>query len=409
MSKRALIAKYLEDIRASYWFLPTNLALFAVILAQLSLWVDKETVFLPEAWLTTQVDGARSTLAVMSQATIGVAGVMFSITIVAVSFASGNFGPRLIGNFMRDRGTQWSLGILIATFVYALLVLRAVQSPYGPDGDNAAFVPHLSILLAFGLTAISVMAMIYYVHHIPEIINVSNISAGLGRRLKAALEGEAGQPPSTTQGTIIDFPESAPDCTVSLRDCGYIQTWNKELLKQLAQEHDIFVAVQHVAGDFVSPNTAVLKIWNVSEPSDELSQSFRDCFALGQNPTEPQNPLFIVSQLVEMVARAMSPGVNDPFTAVNCINWLYVGLGAATDLMSQLDFRTDGRVQYPVINFAALLDASFGRIEPYVRDDRIVMSHLFEVTDRLAQETENKQAKAALQGLIDRLKNPADT
>lgn len=143
MGKRAYLLKLLQDVRASYWFLPSLLVLVGLLLASVMGWVDRNpsvVLFnLPKTLLDTQADGARSTLAVIAQSVIGVTGVVFSMTLVAVSFASGNFGPRLIGNFMRDRSTQWSLGILIATFVYALVVLRTVQDEI--DGGAAQFVP----------------------------------------------------------------------------------------------------------------------------------------------------------------------------------------------------------------------------------------------------------------------------
>lgn len=402
MSKRALIAKYLQDLRASYWFVPTNFAVFAVILAQVMLYLDHSYDILPESWRTTQVEGARSTLALISQSMIGVAGVMFSMTIVAVSFASGNFGPRLIGNFMRDRGNQLSLGILIATFVYTLLILRAVQSQFGPDGDGAAFVPHLSMGVALGLTAIAVMSMIYFVHHIPEIINVSNITADLGQRLQEALRSHiAGQGDKTTDNTDA-FPQRDADRHVWLDQSGYVQTWNRQRLAELAEEHALFLSVEKVAGDFVSPSSPILRIWSKTEVSDQLLEVLKDCFALGTVPTEAQNPLFIVDQLVEMVARAMSPGVNDPFTAINCINWIYVGLTTAANHEGGLKPRAQGRLKYQTLTLEALLERSIGSLGFYVRDDPMVAAHLNETLNRLKKETSDATVLAQIDGMDKR-------
>lgn len=406
MSKRALIAKYLQDIRASYWFLPTALALLAVLVAQSTLALDRNNPPLPDSWQTTQVEGARATLALISQSMIGVAGVMFSITIVAVSFASGNFGPRLIGNFMRDRGNQWCLGILIATFVYTLLILRAVQSAFGPNGEGAAFVPHVSMLVALGLTAVAVMSMIYFVHHIPETINVSNISAALGNRLHTSLRSARSTDDDTDRSDDHAIPDRAADVQVRLHASGYIQTWNKSRLEELATEHDMVVQVAHVAGDFISSNTPVLQIWCAADVPDKLLDAFRDCFALGSVPTEPQNPLFIVDQLVEMVARAMSPGVNDPFTAMNCINWLYIGLGTAAASADHTKHCAPGRVKHPIVDFETLLAASFGNIEPYVRDDKIVVAHLTKMLDRLAEEVAPGAARDQIKKLRENVAKP---
>ena len=160
MDSGAKIAKLLQDIRASYWFLPTSMVLLSVLLALLTLYVDRHMddmpFSLPETFSNTQVDGARSLMSIISQSAFGVAGVMFSMTMVAVSFASGNFGPRLIGNFMRDRGNQLSLGTLIATFVFALMVARAIQDPADAGGEDPikAYVPHLSIMVSMGLMGV---------------------------------------------------------------------------------------------------------------------------------------------------------------------------------------------------------------------------------------------------------------
>ena len=399
MSKRALFAKYLQDLRASYWFVPTVFVICAVLLAQLTLFIDHRFDVLPESWRTTQVEGARSTLALISQSMIGVAGVMFSMTIVAVSFASGNFGPRLIGNFMRDRGNQLSLGILIATFVYTLLILRAVQSQFGPDGDGAAFVPHLSMVIALGFTAVAVLSMIYFVHHIPEIINVSNISAELGHKLQAAIKAHIAGQGDQNPDDADKFPTRDPDHHIRLDQSGYIQTWNRQRLGQLAEEHGLFLSIEMVAGDFVSPSSPLLHVWTKDPASDELAEALRECFALGSVPTEAQNPLFIVDQLVEMVARAMSPGVNDPFTAINCINWVYVGLTTGANHEGGITSTKQGRLRYQTLTFEALLSRSVGSIAPYVQEDPMVLAHLGKMLGNVKAETGNADAAAKIEEL----------
>lgn len=398
MGKRALLAKLLQDIRASYWFLPTVLVVAATILVQVTLYLDHHTSWLPQTWQTTQVAGARATLSVMAQSIIGVAGVMFSLTIVAVSFASGNFGPRLIGNFMQDRGNQWSLGILIATFVYALLILRAVQSPYGPEADAADFVPHLSLLVAFALTGISIMAMIFYVHHIPEIINVSNISADLGARLRLAIERLIDTQADHENEPTVSFPKGPPDIRVCLLNDGYVQTWNRSQLRQLADENDLYIKVQHAAGAFISTSTPVLDVWGGDPEDGTFCGDLRDCFAIGSNPTETQNVLFVAQQLVEMIARALSPGINDPYTAINCVNWIYVGLGTAANYKGGLQPQPQpqGRVEHPVVDFEKLLVATVEQALPYICSDKIAAKHLDKIIAQLVAETENETACAAL-------------
>lgn len=408
MSKRALVSKLIQDVRASYWFLPGSLVCLAALLAQGTLYLDQHPDFLPfdlpKGLRDTQVDGARSLMSIISQSVFGVAGVMFSMTIVAVSFASGNFGPRLIGNFMRDRGNQWSLGILVATFVYALLITRAIQSPTGADADlsTALFVPYLSILIALGLTFVSVFTVVYFVHHIPETINVSNITAGLGKRLvrdiKALIDMQSDRDPSTTPIQ----PTGDPAMTVTLGQSGYIQTMNKEQLRNLAQDHDLFIDVPLPVGEFVTEDTVVLRIWGPQVP-DEAQEELTSCFALGHSPTESQNLMFIVDQLVEMIARAMSPGVNDPFTAINCLNWLHSACVAAANHKGGLRAVQDGPVKTKALVFGDLLEASFGVPWKYIHADPLCARHMRVIFAQLPNQLEDPDHLDSFRAFMDRV------
>ncbi|KAJ04283.1 DUF2254 domain-containing protein [Sulfitobacter mediterraneus] len=408
MSKRALVSKLIQDVRASYWFLPGSLVCLAALLAQGTLYLDQHPDFLPfdlpKGLRDTQVDGARSLMSIISQSVFGVAGVMFSMTIVAVSFASGNFGPRLIGNFMRDRGNQWSLGILVATFVYALLITRAIQSPTGADADlsTALFVPYLSILIALGLTFVSVFTVVYFVHHIPETINVSNITAGLGKRLvrdiKTLIDTQSDRDPSTTPTQ----PTGDPAMTVTLGQSGYIQTMNKEQLRNLAQDHDLFIDVPLPVGEFVTEDTVVLRIWGPQVP-DEAKEELTSCFALGHSPTESQNLMFIVDQLVEMIARAMSPGVNDPFTAINCLNWLHSACVAAANHKGGLRSVQDGPVKTKALEFGDLLEASFGVPWKYIHADPLCARHMRVIFAQLPHQLEEPEHLDSFRAFMDRV------
>ena len=181
-----LVFTWLSSLRRTYWFWPSAMTAGAVVLGFALPLLDAT---LGADWTrsvgfvrATQVDGARAILTTLAGAALGVAGVAFSITIVAVSFASANFGPRLIGNFMADRTNQIILGVFVATFVYCITVLSTVHDRVELEEDVLqAFVPQISTLFAVLLTLASVGALIHYIHHIPESINVMNLTASLGR------------------------------------------------------------------------------------------------------------------------------------------------------------------------------------------------------------------------------------
>lgn len=379
MKKRALLLKLVQDIRASYWFIPAALVLTALALAHVSEWLDRHAELLPfrlpPAITDTQVDGARSTLSTIATSVIGVTGVMFSMTIVAVSFAAGTYGPRLIGNFMRDRGNQISLGILIATFVYALSILRAVQDPSEAGGIDA-FVPQYSMLIAMLGSVIAVFTMIFFVHHVPETINVSNITADLGRRLEREIINLIEANEALEDADRPRAPEEDPDQEITLSAAGYIQTLNYQRVEALADDHGWRFSIDKVPGDFVTPFTPVLRIWADKDLSEQSCADLRGCFAVGVGRTEHQNVLFLVDELVEMLARALSPGVNDPFTAINCLNWMHNALKTAKHYRSGLGEEGAGKYRFgPKLTYDALFRRSFLASFPYCENDHLTLAH----------------------------------
>ena len=140
-------------------------------------------------------DSARQILTTLAAAVITVVGVVFSITIVTLTLASTQFGPRILRNFIRDRGTQVTLGTFVATFVYATLVLVSI----GPGGGGREFVPHLSITVAVGLVTVSLGVLIYFIHHIAMSIQLPHVIASIAKDLSRAIDVESrdDDPPET--------------------------------------------------------------------------------------------------------------------------------------------------------------------------------------------------------------------
>ena len=196
---KARILAHIDGLRSSYWFIPSVMALGAIVLSFVTTaidgrigpgWIERVS------WLyANKPDGARGLLSTVAGSMIGVAGVTFSITIASVVYASGQYGPRLLTNFMSDRGNQVTLGTFIATFLYCLLVLRTIRAAdeasgaANPSGDVVgAFVPHVAIVTALVLALASVGVLIFFIHHVPESIHVSHVIAGVGRDLSEKIE-----------------------------------------------------------------------------------------------------------------------------------------------------------------------------------------------------------------------------
>lgn len=383
MNLSARLIQLYRHLWTSYWCIPVAILLAAIALAALTTGLDHVygDVFETEIFYLRplQPETARVVLSMIAGSIIGVAGVVFSITMVAVSFASGTFGPRLIGNMMRDRGSQVSLGCFIGTFVYSLIVLRFVRVDSG-IGD--AFTPYMSIGTSMALAIFCMGVLIYFIHHVPETINIELIIARLGRDLKSGIKTrfprkDDGPTPLRSENTPwIDSADIDDAEMISPMDEGYIQALDVNQLGELAEKHDLRVKILHRPGAFVTLCDPVCAVWSENALSGEARRKLQGCFALGSSPTVNQNIEFVADQLVEIIARALSPGVNDPYTAVAAINWLQVGIleFAASENMADSFNQTD-RVCADTYLFNDFVSAIFIKSSPYIMSNAHVTRH----------------------------------
>ncbi len=322
-----------QETRASYWFYPALFTLLAALLAILTVWLDRHGA---AEWLTShewvdeaRPEGARNVLNVISGSMIGVASTVFSITIAAVVYASGSYGPRLLANFMEDRGNQLSLATFIATFVYAVLVLRVVRDAYETSGDPG-FVPQLSLMIATGMMAASIAVLVYFLNHVPASIRINAVLEGIGARLLRAVRERF---PHDCAGEQRDqAPQGVP---VPATRTGYVQIVDFAGLDRIAREAGCRIELRLRPGDFVHPDIVLLAVVGGKAPDEAMAERLRGCFSLGAMRSPAQDIEFLIDELVEIALRALSPGINDPFTAVTALHWL----GAATAQIGERDLR----------------------------------------------------------------------
>lgn len=393
LENMARITKLLQDMRASYWFVPGLMMVVAFLLAVGIEALDRHfsNLYTPmlRDWMTTQSDAVRSLLSVIAQSVITVTGVLFSMTVVAVSFASSNFGPRLIGNFMRDRGTQISLGVLISTFVFALATLRSVQD-FGADG--LTFVPLLSLVLALVMTFASVIVMIYFIHHVPEMINLENLCHKLGSKLQSQLIELCQANGSASLGDEIESDwmketEGQDPKPIFLKTAGYVQAVDFNQITKTAAENDLSIEVIAVPGQFVHPQRPALKVYSGEPLSESTEAQLRACFATGAGKTDTQNVMFVAQQLVEIIARALSPSVNDPYTACTCLNWLHASLQELAVSETVAIARCPSHhVKIPPVTFHQLLHITHVDSRQYILGDIMVKRHAEMLLQELARQ-----------------------
>jgi uncharacterized membrane protein len=419
----ALIIKYLYRLRASYWFVPAVMVVGAIAFSILTLWMDRR---FGDAWLehvpfldANTPESARSVLSAIAGSMITVAGVTFSMTILSVSFAAAQFGPRLIGNFMRDRGNQVTLGTFIAAYVYCLMVIRSVRgaeelATSAASGDALqAFVPQISVLCGIALALSSVSVLIYFIHHVPETIDVSNIAKSVGRELESSIQTlfpeSIGTPPAAQDGDDGERPalcEEEPH-TVAASAFGYLQAVDGDGLFELATERDLIVRLQYRPGDFATGSDLLLHVWPKDAVDDELESQLRACFAWGGERTPTQNTLFLVDQLVEIVARALSPGVNDPFTAIACLQWLERSLITLGERRTPGPFRYDDdgalRVISHAVPYSTFCERVFGQTRQYVAADRNASLATMQMLASLVLAQSDEDRRTVLLGHVDTL------
>ena len=386
---RGQFYKYWNRVRSSFWFVPTVMAGVAVVFALVGVTVDEpvtEWLALNLGWtFTGGAEGASAVLGIIAGSMITIAGVVFSMTLVALSLASSQLGPRLLRNFMRDTSTQAVLGTFIATFVYCLLVLRTIRR-----AGEGAFVPHLSVSLGVVLAVSSVGVLIYFIHHVSVSIQANEIAARIGRELIAKIDhlfpehiGQEGprvptDPPDA--GFIGMFDREARP--VAADEDGYLQFIDGDALLALAIEEDLVVRLERRSGNYVVAGCPLVLIWPGSRVTEQLTKQVQSLFVMGHQRISDQDIEFGVNKLVEMAVRALSPGLNDPFTAIACVDHLGSALCrlAARDMPSPYSY--DRQNQLRLIaradTFQEVVDAAFNQIRQYGRTSAAVTLRLLE-------------------------------
>lgn len=394
----ARLRQFWADLSASFWLRPTAMTIAAVLLAEVL--VRAEGLDLPswvEAWVYAGGrSGARDVLGTVASATIGVAGTTFSITVAALSLASNQMGPRLLRNFTRDPGNQYALGALLATFAYSLVALRSVH-----EQEQGAFVPQLAVsvglLLAFGCVGV----LIWFIHHVAASINVDRVVALVHDDLSRALRA---LPQSDTEDGAKDEPEEPPKlsrgtaATLVAPAGGYLRVLDDEALADWAAAHDAVLRLRVRPGGFVFPGGLVGEV-APARLRDEAQAVLAGAMALGDTRSIEQDMEFAARQLVEIGLRALSPGINDPFTAIAVLD----RLGAALCDMAGRALPTgrtvrDGRIRLyrARTDYDGLVDTMFHMLRQSGVDSPAVMIRLLEVLAEIGAVERNPDRRHAL-------------
>ena len=403
-----MLLKYWYLLRSSLWFVPAAMACLAVALALAAVELDKTAA---DGWMrrlgwsySGGAEGASLLLSTVAGSMIAIAGTVFSMTLVALSLASSQLGPRLLRNFMRDTANQVVLGTFVATFVYCLLVLRTIRR-----ANEMAFVPHIAVSIGVLLAIVSVGVLIYFIHHISVSIQADQVVARVGRELDDAINtlypGQAGKPdleaPNASGEAELPAAFAREARPVSAPADGYLQLIDANALMDLACKEDLLLRLERRPGHYLVKGRTMVMAWPGDRVTETLVNKIHAAFVLGDQRTAAQDIEFSFHQLVEIAVRALSPGINDPFTAIACVDRLGSALCrlARRDIPSPQRFDPHGRLRLvaPGSSFAGILDLAFNQIRQSARSNPAVAIRILDAIAQIAGQVQSAQDAACLQ------------
>ena len=416
-----------EALRTTFWVVPTLLIVVACMLFAVTYAVDLAAfhhhVSLPWWVRTGSADAGRQVLIAIAAAIITTVGVVFSITILALTLASQQFGPRMMRNFIRDTGNQMTLGVFVATFVYSVLALGSITGL--PGGD---FVPHLSITVAEGLLLVDLAVLIYFIHHIAKSIQLPEVIAGIARDLERAIYAEFPDQASTMRESSEDGSQlqadlasllDKPGAVVAARHSGYLQFVGYAKLVEIAEESNAVIRLEHRPGHFVVAHRPLATVWPAGA-ARQVAAALDKGHVTGPHRTLTQDPVFAIDQLVEIAIRALSPAVNDTFTALTCIDWLSAGLSEISSRILEEGVYRGRSGQIRLIEFdpsyARMVNRSFDKVRQAGRAMPAVIIRMIDALEHVAENTSDdqqrsvllRQADMILRGAVEEVPEPHD-
>lgn len=387
-----------ESLRTSFWFIPSIMVCVAIALAKILLIFDNYAYQNPVKFLQflyeTSPESARALLTTIASSMITVTSIAFSITVVALTLASSQFGPRLIRNFMMDKGTQVVLGVFVSTYLYCLLIIQATKS-----FDALTFVPGLAIYVAVILAFIGVAVLIFFIHHVARSIQADNVIDNVYCELQESIDRFFPDVEENSKDSDIysqQYQNHFPShFEIQATASGYIQALNIDLMVSLGQKLDMLVEVKFRQGDFVIKNSVLLVVSCHSNQLPIAEEKLLKVIIQGSKRTPVQDPEFAIHQLVEIAVRALSPGINDPYSAITCVDKLSAILCelCIRPFPNSSRFDDSGAIRATVnaIKFSGLADAAFNQIRQHSKDNVAVTIRLLESLDNIALASINDE------------------
>lgn len=407
------LARFVERLRHSFWFLPAVAVIAAILTAEWLVIVDHKFSLseLPGfAWTSTTPDAARGILTTLVGSLTSVTGVVLSMMLLILSQTSTQLGPRVVRTVISGNQLQATVATLLATIAFSLTTIRTIRS----DDAPTLYVPETATILCVALFFMSLGALIYFVHHVAQMIQAPTVLARIATEFSFSIEANC--PPATAKSEFddqldqrlqIDEKTWAIETAVTARDDGYLQGFDAAELIEIARRHDIFVKMVPQIGHFVRSGGTYCTLCSESAVDADAVKKVRQTFFVGIRRTPEQDVLAPLMELAEIGVRVLSPGINDPRTACMCVDRLTAGLiefsSATHETMLRLDCDGTPRLLANVASVNEAIEASFEGIVHYGRTDPVVQAYVERNLSDLQNHVTDSDAKNRIASLLDRL------
>lgn len=403
-----------EAVASRLWPIPAAALLvgvaLGVLLPELDRAVDEELPSAIAAWVFSGgVDAARAVLTTISGSLITATSLTFSLTVVALQLASSQASPRLLRLFASDPMVHWTLAAFLGTFAYALVVLRTVSDA----GGNLA-VPRISVTFAVLLTVVSMLVLILFLGHLARILRVDTMLKDVHSEASRTVELLAEDRPEGTE-TIPTAPADRPEHRVVANRSGFVTSIDRARLVDLAEQHDVVIRERLAVGSSIVAGTPMASWWTAEDASaipdragaDPVGDGIRNAVSISYERTPRQDIGYGVRQLADIATKALSPGVNDPTTAVHALSHLAAVLADLAELPPEPPSLVDAAGRARLVpcrtDFAALLETALQQPRRYGAGDPDVVSRLYGLIADVAWRTRDAERRAALREQLDRL------
>lgn len=406
------------ELRASLWFIPMIMFIGSLLLAigfiRLDVAIDTKWLRESSPIFAISTDGARAMLLAVAGSMLTVVALSFTLTLNAMTHASGQFTPRILRNFMRDRSNQFVLGYFVGTFAYSLLGSLSIRS-----GESVQFIPVLTAFAGLIITLGGVIVLIFFIHHISTSLQITTIIDNIVDDTKVSIDhifpkhlGDPAKQDERLQAWHADANQAWT--TITNRTPGYIQNVNTEGLIAFAEEHNIIIRMERRIGHFVPSGATLVSITHdittdklTIELDDKKAEELNDQFAVGRHRMIEQDTGFGIRQIVDIALKALSPGVNDTSTAVNCVQFLGDVVGVLARRQFPLKVRSSEglpRVITLAPTFEDYVEGAFDQIRISGAGNIAILKYIVEAITYIATCTDDKTRQDVLKKQLQLVK-----